>query len=589
MKFKLIKPVNPEYSALEQVLTNRGIPHQDIQSYLHTTDEVINSPYALGKDKIILAIRTLIACIKTNKKAVIIVDSDCDGFTSAAILMNYLYDIFPTWVENNLSYFIHEGKEHGLKDYVHTDPNVTVVIVPDGGSNDYEEHKALKEKGVTTIVLDHHEAEEVSKDAIVINNQLCNYDNKFLSGAGIVYQFCKVIDDLYENPRADRYLDLAMLGNVADMMSLKSFETKRIIEKGMQQIKNPFISAMMEKNAHSLGEHPTSFGIAFYVAPYVNAIVRSGTQEEKKLVFESMLYFKAFHKIPSTKRGHKPGEMETLVAQAIRTATNVKNRQTKAQDAGLEKLEQQIKEYNLLENKVLLLLVEPGQVDKNIAGLIANKLMAKYSKPCCILTREDILTPSLIYPATVYQGSARGCDKTGVTDFRQICLNTNCVNYATGHAGAFGLSISKPNIDNFLNSVNEQLKDVNDETIYDVDYIYDGINVNPQNIIDIANLNDLWGKDMPESKIAIQNLKVTENMVTLMSPDKKPTLKITLPNKVCLIKFNSNQEEYESILSKGYVELNIVGTCNINEWNGNITPQVFIEEYEIIDVVKYWF
>jgi hypothetical protein len=39
-----------------------------------------------------------------------------------------------------------------------------------------------------------------------------------------------------------------------------------------------------------------------------------------------MLEYKAYNKIPSNKRGHKLGEEEELVVQAIRTAINVKNR-----------------------------------------------------------------------------------------------------------------------------------------------------------------------------------------------------------------------------------------------------------------------
>ena len=70
---------------------------------------------------------------------------------------------------------------------------------------------------------------------------------------------------------------------------------------------------------------------------------------------------------------------------------------------------------------------------------------------------------------------------------------------------------------------------------------------------------------MDESFICIENLKVIKENLTLMSPDKKPTLKITLPNKVSLIKFGSSQEEYEKLLTDGYIELNIVGRCNANE------------------------
>ena len=75
-----------------------------------------------------------------------------------------------------------------------------------------------------------------------------------------------------------------------------------------------------------------------------------------------------------------------------------------------------------------------------------------------------------------------------------------------------------------------------------------------------------------------------------MSPDKKPTLKITLPNGLTLIKFKSSQEEFDKLyLENGCVIVNIVGTCNLNEWNGIINPQIIIEEYEEINRLAYYF
>ena len=130
---------------------------------------------------------------------------------------------------------------------------------------------------------------------------------------------------------------------------------------------------------------------------------------------------------------------------------------------------------------------------------------------------------------------------------------------------------------------------MSEEALYYVDYIYDGTNVNAENILDIADMDVYWGKDIDESLVAIKNLKVTKDMVTLMSPDKTPTLKITLPNRIAIIKFGSSQEEYDKIATDGYITLDIVGKCNRNEWNGWITPQILIEDYEIIDSCKYYF
>lgn len=597
MKYKLIKPINENYSAIEQILTNRNIPYYDLQDYLNTTDEDIYCPEWLGENALLEAMKHLALTIKENKKAIVIVDSDCDGYTASALLINYLYDLFPAWVENNLTWFIHSGKQHGLSDFpIEAAEDIQLFLIPDASSNDYEYHKKLKEMGKTIIVLDHHEAEKISEDAIVINNQLSAYPNKNMSGVGVVWQFCRFIDKHMGVNYADNYLDLVALGMDADMMSMLSKETKHLINKGLKQIKNPFFAAMVDKNSYSIGDEVTPMGVAFYVAPFVNAIVRSGTMEEKELIFKSMLKFKAFEKIPSTKRGHKPGEMEQLYIQAIRTATNVKNRQTRTQDAGLAFLENMIEENNLLDNKVLMFLLKPGDIDRNIAGLIANKFMAKYQRPCCILTRVEDENGKISY-----QGSARGCDKTGVTEFKDMCEKTNCIMFAEGHQGAFGLGIYSHTIGyddeiageaiyQFIDRTNEMLKNTSDEAVYYVDYIYNGHEVNGNHILDIARLNHLWGKDMDEPFIAIKNLKVTKDMLTLMSPDKKPTLKITLPNKVSLIKFGSSQEEYDKLFSEmGYVEIDVVGRCNKNEWNGWVTPQIFIEDYDVIDKAKYIF
>ena len=586
MKYELIKPVNSSYDALEQVLTNRGIPYEDIERYLFSTDADINSYESFGKDKLWAAASALIKCVKENGEAIVIVDCDCDGYTSAAVLINYLHDIFPSWVENHVDWIMHEGKEHGLNDVLNTilDLGVSLVLIPDAGSNDTEACKVLTEQNIDIVILDHHLCDIDNPYAIIINNQLSDYPNKNLSGVGVVWQFCRYLDDLLKTNYAYQYLDLVALGLDGDMMSLTSIETKHLIQRGLANETNPFIWEMHQKNIFSLGENLTPIGVAFYIVPFVNAITRSGTLNEKYLIFNSMLKHKAFQEIPSTKRGHKPGETEKVVEQAVRVAHNVKARQTRTQDAGMEFLEAQIESNNMLEHYVLLFLLEPGQVDRNIAGLIANKLMAKYQRPVCVLTKVE-------HEGQIsYQGSARGCDKTGINDFKSICDQTEAVMYTAGHPGAFGVGILEENIDKFIQKTDEILAAAPNEVIYYVDYIYKGNQLNGNNILDIANMKELWGKDIDEAYIAVEGLRVTADMVTIYSK-KNLTVKITVPNGINIMMFNASEDTCEKLQTNntGWVELNVVGTCNANEWMGNITPQVFCEEFEIVNSSRYFF
>ena len=194
----------------------------------------------------------LAKCIRDNKPLFVQIDSDADGYTSAALLINYLNCLFPSFAQNNISYCLHSGKQHGLSlDTI--PPGTGLVVAPDSSSNDYEIHDILHNNyGMDILVLDHHEADYVSENACVINNQLCEYPTKSLSGVGIVYKFCSYIDTLMNTTYADDFLDLVALGLIADMMDMRDFETRHLITRGLENIQNPYFKAMVDKNAFLL-------------------------------------------------------------------------------------------------------------------------------------------------------------------------------------------------------------------------------------------------------------------------------------------------------------------------------------------------
>lgn len=579
MEYHLKAPMIPGYSPIEQILNNRGI--KNIYHYLHTTDDDILDPSTIMNIK--NGAIMLVSHINNNDKILIQIDSDCDGYTSAAALINYLHKICPAFVENNISYRVHEGKQHGiLLDSISND--IKLVIAPDSSSNDYEEHKQLKEHGIDVLVIDHHEADKVSQYACIINNQLCNYPTKSLSGVGMVYKFCSYLDKLMNVTYADDLLDLVALGLIADMMDLRDYETKRLIDKGLNHIINPFIRTMINRDAFHFSNGITPIDVAFYIAPLVNAVTRVGTQEEKLVLFESMLDFKGYELIPSTKRGCS-GSAEPRVEQACRNCTNIKNRQTRTRDATLETIENLITANNLLENKLLVIQLDNISADRNLTGLIANQLMNKYQRPVLILNKVFHNDGTI-----TWEGSGRGYDKSSLKDFRQFCQDTGLVMYAEGHPNAFGCGITDNEIQLFITITNEVLKNVQFIPSYTVDFIYHNVDIKPEDITDIATLKNLWGQGIEEALIALEDVPVTAENLNLMAKDKNPTLKITLPNKISIIKFKSSEEEFEKLYTEhGKVSINIIGRCSVNEWNGIITPQILVEDYEIVSRSEYYF
>ena len=579
MNCELINPDNNADSLIEKIFINRGFKKEDIFHYLNTTEEDLLPPELLSN--IQAGAIMLEDCIRNFKKVFIIPDVDADGFTSAAILINYLSIVAPRWVRDYVTYEINEGKVHGII-MENIPEDVSLVICPDSASSDYEQHKKLKEKGINILVLDHHEANSISPDACVINNQLCDYPNKSLSGAGIVYKFCCYLDKIWNINEADNFRDLAALGMISDMVSLKDFETRHLIKTGLSSLRNPYFKAMCKKNEYSLGDSITPIGIAFYITPYINATIRMGSKSEKQTLFEAMLDLKAYEEIPSTKRGCK-GQVETRVEQACRNCTNIKNRQTRARDASLERVEGLISKNKLLDNKILTVLL-PKEInfEATLTGLIANQLMAKYQKPVLLLRQGETEDKQIIW-----EGSARGLSQSLFDDFKGYIAKTNLFSLAQGHANAFGSAILDNYIEEFISLSNRELEKFDFNPCYKVDCVFEGKDFNVDDILSIGNLSSIWGQGVEEPYVLIKNLSVTKDKITLM---KGNTLKIQLDNGCSLIRFKSSEEEYNSLYSDlGCVKINVVGRCDKNVWNGRTTAQIKVVDFEIVSEQPYYF
>lgn len=389
-------------------------------------------------DKVNHAIRLMTTAIMDDRDIYVLIDCDADGFTSAAIILNYIYTMYKDMTELNrpiedmLHYILHTSKQHGLEDSVDKFPDNCLAILPDSSTNDVAQMEDLLNRGCFIVCMDHHEADEYLEDQdnlVIINNQISDYPNKNLSAAGIVWQICRVWDKIFVTDFAEDLIDLAALGVLSDMEPYTELENRAIIKKGLDNIKNPFFYYMCEKNKFSIDKMGgiNYMSVAFYVTPFINAAVRSGTQEEQDLIFKSFLTMYAFKKIESQKRGHK-GELVPLVEEAIRVCTNVKARQTKLQDSTMTLLEQRIKDQKLTENGIIILLCEPGEVERNLAGLCANKIQAKYQRPCYVLTKSKEQNDKEYF----YRGSGRNYSMSENQDLRQLALGTGLPEFVQG-------------------------------------------------------------------------------------------------------------------------------------------------------------
>ena len=198
MKINLINE-NYDSDYVANLLRARGV--KDVDAYFNPTRDYLQEPTDLKNIRLAAALYTRI--VLNDKppysRVLIVVDSDNDGYTSAAIMYQYTKRLN---CHCQVDYWLHEGKQHGLQDHIDKlmaqDCQYDLIILPDSSSNDAHYHDMLDEINTPCLILDHHLTDvKLSDNAVVVNNQLSPaYKNKDLTGAGVCYQFCRFVDSL---------------------------------------------------------------------------------------------------------------------------------------------------------------------------------------------------------------------------------------------------------------------------------------------------------------------------------------------------------------------------------------------------------
>ena len=571
---------NPD-KALIEILQQRGV--EDVENFMYPSPIVCElDPHKLKN--IEAATERLLYHLRKNSDILFVVDSDCDGFTSSSILWLYIKHIFP---EARLEFTLHDHKQHGLDDkvtWICDEAKWDLVICPDAASYDVEEHRALGELGMDVICLDHHEqlydenGNPVVSDlpnTIVVNNQLSpEYRNKSLCGAGVVYKFCEVLDEMLGINQAHNYIDLAALGEIADVMDRTDIETNYIMLEGLKNIKNEGFKTLIESQSFSLKEKASypydglgPVDIAFYIAPLINAITRMGSMKDKETLFYCFIDPKK--EVPSTKRGARPGDIELAAEQAARVGKNAKARQDKAKTQAMDIIDFKIQKDGLDENNIIVVELDGSDnIPQELTGLIAMGIVNKYHKPVMLGRRNS---------NNEIQGSIRSDGNfAGLPSFKKFLEDSGLVSYTAGHDNAAGWGLNGDKLDALLNYANSHLKAEDFDTCYVVDYVLDGSDYNDELLGSIAAHPEFFGNHIDEPKIIIKNIPLM-NFTTMGADGSSAKI---IYNDIAYVKFKDSKF-IEDVKNNRMKKLTVYGRPNLNDWMGTKTVQIFIEDYEL--------
>ena len=525
---------NSEFISFDAFLSQYGI--KDKKEFLKPTGKYLDSCYAYSNMN--EAVQMIKYHYLQNNTVYILSDSgDTDGITSASILYSYLKSLNPNW---KIIILIHEGKERGLADdrlfNKMKDKTNCLLIIPDAGSNDRERVKEVFDNGVDVLCVDHHNLDPPIEQGILISNKKGDKDvSPCGSGCLVTHKVLQALDKEFNVCYSKNYIDMVALSLVSDIMDMSDMQNRTYYYFGLENIKrvqNPFLKQLIQEY---IGDKPyTQRDISFKIVPKLNAVSRCNNQKLKQQIF------KAFIGLADVEEASK--ECGKAHAEQLKIVKDI--------------VDENIDNIDYTNN---LIVVANDTIRKTYAGLIASKLSNGHP----------------IIVGRVHKGTLIGSFRSPI-DIDDTLVNNPLIDWKRGHTLASGISLPNKNIQALVDYYNQiELPQPNIEVLQS--YTLSDV---PHDLFeDFVSHPTIYGKGLEKPLIHVYNVKFKASEIDILGK-KENTLKLKKKG-IEFMWFNVTEEDKKNILRKGFLNLEVVGTMEINTYNNLNTHQIIVDKYEI--------
>ena len=411
---------------LASLIRNRDvIGDEAINQYLNgTIAELYDGMQMKGMPQ---AVEILTEKIRDREKIRVIGDYDCDGINATYILLEGLEKLGAK-VDSDIPDRIKDGyglNQH-LIDRAHED-GIDTIITCDNGIAAVQEIAQAKALGMTVIVTDHHEPQEVlpPADALINPKQPdCPYPYKSLCGAAVAFKLIQCLYEAYgiSAEEWDPLLENVAFATVGDVMDLTG-ENRILVKEGLKRLnhtRNEGFRALIAANG--LTEGPISaYHIGFVLGPCINATGRLDTAKRAlKLLIAST------------------PEQAKILAEELKSLNDERKDMTQQ---GVAEAMELMESTSMKEDKVLVIYLPTCH--ESLAGIIAGRIREKYNRPVFVLTKAE----------EGVKGSGRSIEAYNM--FQELCKVSGLFTKFGGHPMAAGLSLPEENVERFRKEINE--------------------------------------------------------------------------------------------------------------------------------------
>lgn len=402
--------------------------------------------------------------IEDVDNVLVLYDVDVDGLFSGYFMENYLRTLGKNVVQD-----MNENKEHGLSDIQRVlnkirENNVGLVVIPDAGTNDTEQLNMIKDLGVKTYVLDHHEIEVdlVEDEYIKILNVSEDSQLPKISGAGVTYRFIEKLNEVFNKP-IEQYENLVGITVLSDVCDMTEPENRYYVQRLYETCESvPFFKCFDFYGSYSSL-------ISFKVVPFLNALIRTGKTDLAMKIVNNMW---------------KERVLRSIVKPHI---YSVKEEQKNMVDELLT-------QGKVLKLDGMTVHIRKGLENREVNGLLANKLLGKYNQSCMVvgINPDDMSV----------KGSFRGLnvDYDILKRYGFECM---------GHPNACGISIDKEGFFNFKENFEVRQSELRDKTLKSIDVtcLVDDIKESNIELRRIALFNEYTGNNVIPIRIKLNDFR----------------------------------------------------------------------------------
>lgn len=526
---------------ITKILESKNITTREQVEKLFNTSYINHDSWQLSDMQ--KAIDRINLAIDHNEKILVYGDYDADGVTSTTILVDTLRALgahVGWYIPNRFS----EGYGPNEPAFKHAyEEGINLIITVDNGIQGHAEIEMIQNLGVDVIVTDHHEIGRTMPDAYAIVHPMhpeYEYPFEYLCGAGVAY---KVAQALLTHP-PEYFQALVAIGTIADLVSLTD-ENRSLVQQGLEVLNSHCpvsIRALLEQAGYN--DEITEETIGFIIGPRLNAV---GRLEDAALAAELLMT-------------NELEEAQFLAEQVEFFNQERKDIVAKITEEALVMAEQQVQEGA----KFLLLAQEDWH--EGVLGIVASKIVETYSLPTLILNIDTVQNHA--------KGSARSIEQ--VSMFEILTAHSDLISKFGGHHMAAGVTMPIDNINALSDGLKLWMEELATTTSLEprkkVDVKITEADITLQNIHDIQRLRP-FGTDFALPCFALEDIMVLQ--AKGIGQDKKH-LKLALGEGQLQAIFWQNGHLTSQLNTEQ--PINVIGTLQINEWNGHQSPQFMIQD-----------